>query len=85
MARPKLEHEGTEYVCIIKSDLPHEIALLFAEMSGKDQADFFSYVALAADRWEKPQCFQWAAMTDEMDTTARRLLSDMADYVKEQA
>ena len=83
MTHPKLEHAGTEYVCIVKSDLPHELAALFAEMSGKEQADFFSYVALAADRWDKAPCFQWAAMTDAMDASARRVLSSMADYLKD--
>jgi hypothetical protein len=83
MTRPRLEYGGTEFVCLVKSDLPHELASLFAEMNGKDQAEFFSFLAVQAERWEKPACFQWRDMVDNMDRDAKLLLSDMADQINE--
>lgn len=83
MARPKLEHAGTEYVCIVKSDMPHELATLFAGLDAKGQADFFSFVALASDRWEKAPCFQWAALSAKMDQSAKRCFRDMAEHILE--
>lgn len=83
MTRPTLQHAGVEYLCIDKSDLPHELATLFAGLDAKGQADFFSFVALAADRWEKAPCFQWAALSAEMDQTGKRCFRDMAEHVLE--
>jgi hypothetical protein len=81
--RPKLECAGTEYVCLDKGDPPHELATAFAGLDAKGQAEFFSWLALASDRWEKPSCFQWAAMAAEMDPTAHRALRGMFDAANE--
>lgn len=83
MTRPRLEHAGTEYVCLVKSDLPHELASLFANMNGKDQAEFFSFLAVQVERWDRAGCFQWRDMVDNMDRDAKALLSDMADQINE--
>lgn len=83
MTRPKLEHAGTEYVCLDKGDLPRELATLFAALDAQGQAEFFSFLALAVERWESASCFQWAAMADEMDVAARRVLAGMFDAINE--
>lgn len=85
MTRPKLEHGGTEYVCLDTGDLAHDMANLFAGLDAKQQAEFFAFVEMAADRWDKPQCYQWAAMASEMDVSARRVLTAMFEAATENA
>jgi len=81
-SRPMLRHGGTAYTCIVEEDLPHEIAVLFANMDAGQQAEFFDVVATIVSRWEKPQCFQWRDMVDAMSGNAKQCLSSMAEELR---
>ncbi len=63
---------------------PSEVAGMFASMDSKEQARFWEALADIVAKWDKPACFQWQMMRDELDKLEPRdgldAFKDMAQY-----
>jgi hypothetical protein len=54
----------------------------FARMNSEDQAQFFNGIAEGIRHFEKPACFQWQYMRDDMEglPKALKVFRDMMEY-----
>jgi len=61
---------------------PEELALEFSNMDGRQQAIFFSELAMITDNWEKPFCFQLQQLIDNPALTkeGRRIMEEIGEY-----
>ena len=64
------------------ADRPAALAELFCQMFADDQAKFFDTVAVISGGWEKPACFQWRNMEDDITPKARAMLREMLDHTE---
>lgn len=61
---------------------PIDVATLFCNMDGNEQADFFNQIALIARDWKNPFCFQLQAIIDANVLTeeGRHIMAEIGQY-----
>ncbi len=66
-------------------DVGITLALIFEKMTADKQAAFFNYLAARCAEWEKPHCFQWHSMGQDISPGGRALIEEMHDQTKLEA